>query len=77
VVTCTHKRSKPCCTIGHTFLSILPWYRAQSMIQANHCPPPRPRIPTHYVIIDKSLFSLPALALGFILPFFGFLPSPA
>jgi hypothetical protein len=46
VVTCTHKRSKPCCMIGRTFPSILPWYGVQSMIQANHCPPPRPRIPT-------------------------------
>jgi hypothetical protein len=32
VVTCTHRRSKPCCTTGHTFLSILPWYGARSMI---------------------------------------------
>jgi hypothetical protein len=74
VVTCTHKRSKPCCTTRRTFPSILPWYGAQSMIQANHCPPLRPRIPTHYVITYKSLLSLPALALGFILPFLGFYP---
>jgi hypothetical protein len=46
VVTCTHKRSKPCCTTGRTFPSILLLYGAQSMVQANHCPPPRPRIPT-------------------------------
>jgi hypothetical protein len=46
VVTYTHKRSKPCYTTGRTFPSILPWYGAQSMIQLNHCPPPRPRIPT-------------------------------
>jgi hypothetical protein len=72
VVSCTHERSKPCCITGHTFQSILLLYGAQSMIQANHCPPPRPRIPTHYVITDKSFFSIPALALGFILPFFGF-----
>jgi hypothetical protein len=45
VVTCTHKRSKPCCTTGHTFPSILPWYGAQSMIQANHWSSPRPHIP--------------------------------
>jgi hypothetical protein len=32
VVTCTHKRSKPSCTTGRTFPSILPWYGAQSMI---------------------------------------------
>jgi hypothetical protein len=46
VVTCTHKRSKPCCTTGRTLPSILPWYGAQSMIQANHYPYPQPRIPT-------------------------------
>jgi hypothetical protein len=74
VVTYTHKRSKSCCRTGRTFPSILPWYGAQSMIQANHCPPPRPCIPIHYAITDKSLFSLPALALGFILPFLGFYP---
>jgi hypothetical protein len=56
VVTCTHKRSKLCCTTGHTFLSILLLYGAQSMIQANHCPPLQPRVPTHYVITDKSLY---------------------
>jgi hypothetical protein len=56
----------------HTYLSILPVYGAQSKIQANHCPPPRPRIPTHYVITDKSFFSLLVLALGLILPFLGF-----
>jgi hypothetical protein len=50
VVTCTHKISKPCCTTGHTFPSILPWYGAQSMIQANQCPPPRPCIPTLFVV---------------------------
>jgi hypothetical protein len=71
VVTCTHKRSKCCCTTRCTFPSILPWYGSQSVIQANHGPPPRPRIPTHYVITDKSLFSLLALALGFILQFLG------
>jgi hypothetical protein len=47
-------------------------YGAQSKIQANHCPPPRPRIPTHYVITNKSFISLSALALGLILPFLGF-----
>jgi hypothetical protein len=46
VVTCTHRRSTPCCTTGRTFPSILPWYGSQSMIRANHCPPPRPHIPT-------------------------------
>jgi hypothetical protein len=46
VVTCTHKRSKPCCTTGRTFSSILPWYGAQLMIQANQCSSPRPCIPT-------------------------------
>jgi hypothetical protein len=46
VVTCTHRRSTPCCTIGRTFPSILPWYVAQSMIRANHCSFPRPCIPT-------------------------------
>jgi hypothetical protein len=30
VVTCTHKRSKPCCTTGRTFLPILLLYGAQS-----------------------------------------------
>jgi hypothetical protein len=40
VVTCTHRRSTPCYTTGHTFSSILPWYGAQSIILANHCPPP-------------------------------------
>jgi hypothetical protein len=29
VITCTYKRSKPCCTTGRTFPSILPWYGAQ------------------------------------------------
>jgi hypothetical protein len=38
VVTCTHKISKPCCTFESRASSILPWYGAQSMIQANHCP---------------------------------------
>jgi hypothetical protein len=28
VVTCTHRRSTLCCTTGHTFPSILPWYGA-------------------------------------------------
>jgi hypothetical protein len=46
VVTCTHKRSTPCCTTGRSFPSTLPWCGAQSMIQANHCSFPRPRIPT-------------------------------
>jgi hypothetical protein len=69
VVTCTHERSKPCCT---TVPSILLLYGTQLMIQANHCPPPRPRIPTHYVITNKTFFSIPALALGFILQFLGF-----
>jgi hypothetical protein len=43
VVTCAHKRSKPCCTSESRASSILPWYEAQSMIQANHCSsPPQP-----------------------------------
>jgi hypothetical protein len=49
VVTCTHERSKLCCTTGHTFPSILLLYGAQLMIQVNHCSSPRPRRPTHFV----------------------------
>jgi hypothetical protein len=46
VVTCTYKRSNPCCTTGRSFSSTLPWCGTQSMIQANHCSFPRPCIPT-------------------------------
>jgi hypothetical protein len=46
VVTCTHRRSTLCCTIGRTFPSTLPWYGAQPLIRANHCSFPRPCIPT-------------------------------
>jgi hypothetical protein len=46
VVTCTHRRSTPCCTTGRSFPSTLPWCGAQSMIRANHCSFPRPCRPT-------------------------------
>jgi hypothetical protein len=39
VVTCTHKRSKPCCTTGRTFLSILPWHGALSSSATPHTHP--------------------------------------
>jgi hypothetical protein len=46
VVTCTHRRSTPCCTTEPRASSTLPWCGAQSMIRANHCFFPRPCIPT-------------------------------